>query len=178
MSDEIDTTNVQPIIDARAKAVSCKDYFPSCDFVAADGRLYIEHVQDVHRLRDLHENDQTYLCCPFKPCAVKTIAWSCLRGHMERHLSIHADPTPADGAATAAAKKAAADAPNGRHADADGAGHHLAAMDHTASVVTPIYNQSSNFETDTTHAAYAVSDFGFSATSGFGVADAVSSAAI
>ena len=94
---------------------------------------------------------------------------------MERHLSIHpSSDTESEASSDPSTKDTTADSV-GRHADAsDGAGHHWASMDHTMNVVTPNYNQSSHYDTDVTHGVMAVSDFGFSATSGFGVADASS----
>ena len=93
---------------------------------------------------------------------------------MERHLGIH--PSSNDKTAgTDATLEHAADTVSSRHADADGSGHHWASMDHTANVVTPIYNQESNYDTDLTHSVYTVSDFGYNATSALG-GDAGSSA--
>lgn len=92
---------------------------------------------------------------------------------MARHLRVH----PSDNDTTTIDSEDSAVTGTDsvrRHADADGSGHHLASMDHTVNIVTPNYNQDSHHEMDA-HAVYSVSDFGFSATSAFGVADAGSS---
>lgn len=90
---------------------------------------------------------------------------------MERHLGIH--PLSVEKPATA--QEHPVDTAGGRHADADGSGHHWTSMDHTANAVTPIYNQQSDYDSDLTHSVYAVSDFGYNATSAL-AGDAGSSA--